>query len=252
MDYLDVDGAFPAIERESACFVIARHMRGVVEAAQSDPRGISDYLRDLWSALSIEPARYRGFGRPLLEPLLDDDAELRVWADWERASEQERGAGWYGELQTGRGLDDLLEARTALREIAGERSAIPRQADSVLILDLLPSRTDWEVIGLSRSLGRVSTTLGYDVGWYADDKYGAFYSILSDSAILPRWHGPDDDALPELAEHTRQLNEHVLFPDGATAQEFHRWYRKQPWGEDFGYEDRFEIIRVDEIVSVSP
>jgi hypothetical protein len=95
------------------------------------------------------------------------------------------------------------------------------------VLAACHTASEREIIRIARR-GQIARgpVLGYDVA-----EWGSRMSAVRDCIVAPRWHPPDDDALPHLRQVVALLNEHLLFPSLETAEAYAAWYRAQPWGE---------------------
>jgi len=183
---------------------------------------------------NIDPTRYRGIDRcPLCENPIPDH-------------------GWRATPE-GRALDERdVAARVRMLDFVGRwnedyfgsvRCVVPTVENAREIASLLETPSQYEIVRLSQSSpGDVcdeDKDLGFDIGYWGSDSY----SIICDSAIWPRWHGPYDDVLPELATRLAELNPNCLFQTHEAADRFRSWYRTQEWAEQEGEPGEFCIIK---------
>jgi len=187
---------------------------------------------------NIDPIRYRGIDRcPLCEYPIPDP-------------------GWSATLEY-RALDDRdVAARVRMLDFVGRwnkdyfgsvRCVVPTFENASDLASLLERPSQYEIVRLSQSSpgeGCVEDKdLGFDIGYWGSDSY----SIICDSAIWPRWHGPYDDVLPELATRLAELNPNCLFQAHEGADRFRTWYRTQDWAEQEGEPGEFCIIKVETV-----
>jgi hypothetical protein len=112
------------------------------------------------------------------------------------------------------------------------------------VFSLLDTPGDYEIVLFRRdSFEPGPNTLGFDIGYWALHHY----SIICDTAVMPRWHPPAADDLVALAEQLRPLNRNVLFDTVQAAETFLNWYRGRPWAEDELPNAGFFLTQVDEI-----
>jgi hypothetical protein len=186
----------------------------------------------------IDPARYRGIDRsPLCEHPIPDHGSS--------ATPEHRA------------LDDCdVAARVRMLDFVGRsnedyfgsiRCVVPTVENARELESLLETPSQYEIVRLSQSSpgeGCVEDKdLGFDIGYWGSDSY----SIICDSAIWPRWHGPYDDVLPELATRLAELNPNCLFQTHEAADRFRSWYRSQDWAEQEGEPGEFCIIKVQAV-----
>jgi hypothetical protein len=69
--------------------------------------------------------------------------------------------------------------------------------------------------------------LGFDVGYWGGDNF----SIISDSMVLPHWHGAPSIELPNLLKYSEKLNRNVLFENYNDANLYRNYYLAQDWAE---------------------
>lgn len=225
---------------EELPFVLVRPMSWAMPryaAAREMP--ISE-LESFWEELGLSATQYRGVGRPSLRAVpLNEDLEV---AGWGRQIE-----GRFGLLADYRDAttdDEELEARLLLRSLCTEQgSVLPSGGAALQAVRKALQSAEWEALSVSSSELRAPNTLGFDLGWSPEEIDSPFYSILSDSAILPLWHGPPDDELHGLKDQLRALNVHQLFATFGAAVEFRDWYESTDWGEES--DSGFDIWRID-------
>ena len=201
--------------------------------------GTRDALTALRAALkNINPANYRGIDRcPLCESPIPEP-------------------GWAG-VPEHEVLDQRdVAARLRMLDFVGTRNedhfapvccVVPIIENARELIKLVDSPEQYEIVRLSQSaVGDAcveKNDLGFDVGYWGSDSY----SIICDSAVWPRWHGPDEDAFEELAKRLAALNAHCLFDKYDEAVRFRIWYRQQVWAETEGEPDEFCIIKVEAV-----
>jgi hypothetical protein len=187
---------------------------------------------------NIDPTCYRGIDRcPLCEDPIPDHG-------WSATPEH-------------RALDDRdVAARVRMLDFVGRwnkdyfgavRCAVPTVENARELASPLETPSHYEIVRLSQSsAGEVCVDdkdLGFDIGYWGSDSY----SIICDSAIWSRWHGPYDDVLPELATRLAELNSNCLFQTHEAADRFRSWYRSQDWAEQEGEPGEFCIIKVQTV-----
>ncbi len=84
-------------------------------------------------------------------------------------------------------------------------------------------------------------TIGFDVGCWGS----GHFSLIADAMIIPQWHPCPPQQLGSLESWARVLNDELLFPTAADAEQYRRWYLGQPWAEEEGQPGEFQIIRAD-------
>lgn len=100
---------------------------------------------------------------------------------------------------------------------------------------------EYEVVEVSREPCSTDFQfLGFDIGYWGGDHF----SIICDSVVMPRWHPPNPDDLPELAERLRNLNQQILFPTIEEAVQFMEYYMSRPWAERESFPGEFCIIKI--------
>lgn len=194
-------------------------------------------VSEYWSQFSIDGAAYRGVGRPVLEQLRPDATPYDVSSLLIR-------------FLHGDGPDDEASARQHLGEIAlsqGRADDEPLVETAELALQsmrLLKQVNDWDLLRVSLDESREHATLGWDVGYLGGtDNSGEFYSLISDTYVLPLWHGPPEgEDSRTAAEAARKLNNHLLFSSAEDARVFIAWYETTEWGE----QGDFYPMRIDE------
>jgi len=187
---------------------------------------------------NIDPTRYRGIDRcPLCENPIPDH-------------------GWHATPE-GRALDERdVAARVRMLDFVGTwnkdyfgavRCVVPTVENARELASLLETPSQYEIVRLSQSSpGEVyveDKDLGFDIGYWGSDSY----SIICDSAIWPRWHGPYDDVLPELATRLAELNPNCLFQSHEAADRFRSWYRTQEWAEQEGEPGEFCVLKIEAV-----
>jgi hypothetical protein len=127
------------------------------------------------------------------------------------------------------------------------RCIVPTIENARELFTPLENPSEYEIVRLSQSSADEAcdheNDLGFDIGYWGSDSY----SIICDSAIWPRWHGPPDDVLPELAKRLAELNSNCLFQTHKAADEFRSWYRQEDWAEEEGDPGEFCIIKIEAI-----
>ena len=123
-----------------------------------------------------------------------------------------------------------------------------RLSDCIMVFSKIINKNDFEIIKtikkeFSTTYEKYETFLGYDIGYFGGDHY----SIISDSLLLPTWHGPPEDAYCELKDYSKKLNENILFNNLSDAQEFRDFYLKQEWSEKEMYDGEICIQKIIEI-----
>jgi hypothetical protein len=120
-----------------------------------------------------------------------------------------------------------------------DTSMLENLAQANEIFDLLDEdkRDDYEIIKINRNSAKENqNTLGYDIGIWGND-----YSIICDCSLMPEWHLPAWEDVPELANKLVNLNSNMLFSRKNEAEEFLKYYSSKDWAE----KGTFYIIRVD-------
>jgi hypothetical protein len=147
-----------------------------------------------------------------------------------------------------------LAARLRLSEIVPETtvdycddSFIKNAEDAESIYDMLEDKANWEIIGIRRdTFGNERGVLGFDIGYWGDDHF----SLIADTIVTPRWHGPDPEDYAELASRLPGLNKNLLFDWPSHAAEFRTYYKQKPWAETEFEEGEFCIIQVTAISTI--
>ncbi|MHC4111229.1 MAG: hypothetical protein ACYSUY_09140 [Planctomycetota bacterium] len=200
------------------------------------------FLRQIRNALSfLEPRNYRGIAREPLEPWFSIDEELL-----------KKGTSTLVDLGRER------SARKIFLKINGEdreewdyykngwdynKSLIKDLDTAKELYGVLNNPEEYEVIEISREIyGSDYDFLGFDVGYWRSGEF----SMICDSVLMPRWHPPDPNDLPELAERVRYLNQHVLFSTTEEAEKFREFCNSKPWAETENQAGEFEIIQIAE------
>lgn len=105
----------------------------------------------------------------------------------------------------------------------------------------LDAPDNYEIIEVARDTCETDCELlGFDVGYWRSGNF----SLICDSAVMPRWHPPLEDDLPGFAESLRSLNEHVLFSTVKDARKFRDYYRTHEWAETEEHAGEFCIVQV--------
>ena len=194
-------------------------------------------VKRLQESLSfLTPNSYRGISRNPLSAFPIDDVVML------------RNSNYYG-------VEVNTEAQLKMLELLGsppenydpdfDTSMLPKLAQAIEVINLIDSekRADYEIIKITReSTIKDNSTLGYDIGYWGGD----FFSLICDSSIWPKWHGPTWSDVPELARQLKVLNTHLLFDDYRQAVVFREWYKTKEWAETENKNGQFCIIRVDE------
>lgn len=230
-------------QRQTKGFVLVRKPDRFVDAYDSSEvaRKNITFLRQIRNAISfLDPRNYRGIAREPLEPWSSIDEELL-----------KRGAPTLmdlGKEQAARKM--FLKINGEDREEWWDNYINGWDYNKSLIIDLgtakklyvaLNNPEDYEIIEISREIyGSDYDFLGFDVGNWGSGEF----SVICDSVLMPRWHPPDPNDLPELAERLRCLNQHVLFSTTEEAEEFRQYYRSKPWAETEEQANEFDIIRI--------
>jgi hypothetical protein len=233
--------------RQTSGLMLVRKPEKLVLAHEADfiRRGVQEYLRSLRNALDfIDPKDYRGISREPLEA-------------WSHSDEDHIKRG----VKT---LIDLRRDEAARRKFL-ELNGVDRYDLSLydheddhnleLIQDLsiaeelqklVDSPEDFEIIEVARgNFGTKYKFLGFDIGYWGGDHF----SIICDSAVMPKWHSPDPEYFDELSKelHSLNLNEHLLFSKPKDAENYRKYYRSQPWAEGEHPRGEFCIIQVAEV-----
>lgn len=162
--------------------------------------------------------------------------------------------GWATDAAHCAALDQRdVGARIRILELVGShedydkkaRWVVPTLENAKEVMTLVDSPTEYEIVRLSQALPDAAcaeiSDLGFDIGYWGGDSY----SIICDSAVWPRWHGPYGEVFSELAKRLTDLNSHCLFPSYQAADGFRSWYRTQDWAEQEGEPGEFCIIKVE-------
>jgi hypothetical protein len=203
-------------------------------------RGGQEYLRSLRKALDfIDPKKYRGISREPLKPWskIDDDRVKRGVKALIDLRRDEAARRKFLELN---GVD-RYDWGLYDHEDDHNLELIQDLSIAEELQKLVDSPEDFEIIEIARgNFGTKHNFLGFDVGYWGQDHF----SIICDSAIIPKWHSPDPEAFEELSRHLRCLNEHLLFSKPKDAENFRKYYRSQPWAEEEDPVGQFCIIQV--------
>ena len=165
--------------------------------------------------------------------------------------------GWATDAEHCGSLDERdIAARVRMLDFVGRlnrdysgpmRCFVPTVENAHELMTLVDSPSEYEIVRLSQSsadeLCVEDKDLGFDIGYWGSDSY----SIICDSAICPRWHGPYGDVLPELVTRLAELNSNCLFQTHEAADRFRSWYRSQDWAEQEGEPGEFCIIKVEAV-----
>lgn len=187
---------------------------------------------------NMDPTRYRGVDRC---PLCEDPIPDPGWS----ATPEHRALDHHDIAARARMLDFV--GRWNKDYFGSVRCVVPTVENARELASLLETPSQYEIVRLSQSSpGEVCVEdkdLGFDIGYWGRDSY----SIICDAAIWPRWHGPYDDILPELATRLTELNSNCLFQAHEAADRFRSWYRTQDWAEQEGEPGEFYIIKVETV-----
>ena len=85
--------------------------------------------------------------------------------------------------------------------------------------------------------------IGFDIGYWGGDNF----SIISDSMLLPMWHGAPKEAWTGLLKFSKKLNNYTLFDNFDDAFEFRSYYLMQNWAEKEMHENEICIQIIEEI-----
>jgi hypothetical protein len=107
------------------------------------------------------------------------------------------------------------------------RSFLAEAGQVQAIRALLVAPQLFEIVELCSGRDLPKQRLGFDIGYWG----GGNFSILCDAAIWPLWHPPVPEVFNELADVTRELNAHALFPTSESAHRYLEWYSRQAWAE---------------------
>jgi len=161
----------------------------------------------------VDPFRYRGLGRPDLDPFASLNADYLEWMH-EIGFDQEHGAAR-------RRYRELLR-----RYVADYEHSLLKTADEICeVYALIDAPDDYEILYIRQAEYQPNpNTLGFDVG-------NTRYSLINDAILCPLWHPapPEDFAL--LAPYYRTLNEHVLFSSAEDARAYLDFYCSRSWSE---------------------
>lgn len=200
--------------------------------------GTREGLKALRAALkNVHPANYRGIDRC---PLCEDPIPEPGWAT------DATHCGTLDQRDVGARIRMLDFVGTSNRDYYDStRCVVPTLENAHELMTLVDSPSEYEIVRLSQSEpGEIcagDTDLGFDIGYWGSDSY----SIVCDSAVWPRWHGPYGEVFDELAKRLTELNSHALFPIYEAAERFRSWYRTQSWAEQEGEPGEFCIIKVE-------
>jgi|GEM_PF-6821053 len=208
------------------------------------------WLRNWHAALGIEDgSRYTGVERDVLTRWLDLSSEKRE--GMRRLLPEQLQCLT---LPLPDGLPDarasrLLTARLGpdprmyWSDLVYDEALMPDASMAAEILAACDAPADREVVRVRRTSGvRTPATLGWDVGQWG----GSHMSLLRDCFVLPSWHPPPDDALPDLRAHRAGLNDNLLFDRIDDAQAFLGWYLPHDWAESFGPKE-VHVIQVERV-----
>jgi len=201
--------------------------------------GAREGLKALQAALkNVDPAQYRGIDRC---PLCEDPIPEPGWAATpEHVALDDRDVG-----PRIRMLDFV---GTSNRDYYGPtRCVVPTVENAHELMALVDLPSEYEIVRLSQSapgeMCKGDTGLGFDIGCWGSDSY----SIICDSAVWPRWHGPAGDVFDELAKQLADLNSYCLFQTYEAAERFRSWYRTRDWAEREGEPGEFCIIKIEAV-----
>ncbi len=169
----------------------------------------------------MEPENYRGIGR----------GYLRSGISYGVDEEVSRIEAFYG-------IDfspkDNLRAREYMAKLEERyqydtQVIVPCQYSAAELLkayDLLDSKHEYEIIEVTEGK-KVSdiSTLGFDVGSLS---YG--YSVIADAAIMPNSYPPVIDAMADIVEQLKKLNQHCLFSKYQDASDYLALYNRKVLG----------------------
>jgi hypothetical protein len=183
----------------------------------------------------LDPALYRGISRSPLQPFYQLCRE-----DMERCRRE------------GINFEANKKAAVRLKEVVPpipyediNESLIPTKKYALEIFRLLDNPSEWEIIHVRCEEFRTNhKTLGFDVGYWGRDHF----SLIVDTALLPRWHGPIREDFQELIQELSGLNSNLLFNDPDSAIRFRQFYKSKPWAETDATGDEFQIIQVDAVI----
>ena len=121
-------------------------------------------------------------------------------------------------------MDEILE-----KYENDEVDLIYNLQDCLAVYNKINGKQNYEIIMSIKDENNKSFEdfLGYDIGYFGGDNF----SIISDSILLPMWHGAPENAYPELKPYLKLLNKNLLFNKLDEAREFKEYYLGQKWAE---------------------
>ncbi len=216
-------------------YLLVRHPQFALRNYEGCPFAVENKseLEKLRAAFGcIDASAYRGFDRQQLMPFPSlNEAIIQSFRD--------NGIDMDSDSAARRFYHDKLAEEQAHGEIDGDGDEFSTLADAREVWSRLCEPDTYEIILISVTGEASGELLGYDVGWFSN------YSIINDTFVRPIWHPPDPDDYAEMNGFAQGMNQHVLFPTRAAAEQFLAWYRTRPWGEDFGHESVLTVIQVE-------
>jgi hypothetical protein len=116
--------------------------------------------------------------------------------------------------------------------------------DCLEVFELVGDKDRFEIIRVSRTLmERTAETIGYDIGYWGGD----CFSAISDSVVLPMWHGAPKSSFELLLPFVELLNQNLLFESVTAARSFREFYLSQEWAETEMSENQICVQRIEAI-----
>lgn len=86
--------------------------------------------------------------------------------------------------------------------------------------------------------------MGFDTGHWGG---GEHFSVIADTIVTPKWHGPDPEDYKELASQLSRLNRNLLLDSVQDAGLFKAYCKSKEWAEIEDEAGEFFVIQVDEV-----
>jgi hypothetical protein len=190
--------------QQSSGFALMRHMNDLLESYEDSSFACEN--RDLLSKLRnatpyLDPHAYRGISRDPLTPFPSSDPKIQDLLSSPSDSSYSKAREYFHRVS-------IISNPKHAEDDSLDEDLVESLEEAQKIRLLLENPDEFGIVFLSRiPFDFGLQTLGYDIGYWGGDHY----SIICDTAIMPRWHPPSPNGFNEISEMLRPLNEHVLF-----------------------------------------
>jgi len=200
-----------------AAYLIVKIQTEVVkfytELHKYDINGFHEYYKKLRNAFgNINVNNYRGLSRQSLSPI---PKELKE--NYKNIEEP----------QAQFLMNEIIENSCAILH-DDDIDMIINFQDCINVYNKLENKSIYEIIRTSiDDTSKSENFLGFDIGYWGGDNF----SIISDSILLPMWHGAQTESYQDLSKFVSLLNDKLLFSNYYDATTFRNYYLSQEWAE---------------------